>query len=368
VLCNVLWPTREEAVHVPRGNIRLVFCRECGHILNCAFDQSLMQYTQAYENSLHFSPRFQSYAEDLVTRLIERYELHGKDIIDIGCGKGDFLAMICARGDNRGTGFDPSYDPDQMDPEASRRMEIIRDFYSPRYAEYKADLISCRQVLEHIQHPAEFLHNIQKSIGDRKDTAVFFEVPNVLYTVRDLGIWDIIYEHCSYFSGLSLSKLFSLCGFTVCELSDLYEGQFLGIDALPGNQRISHAVKNPVSLAEMSEHVTRFAERYREKVAHWKQAMEDFASSKKRVVVWGSDSKGVTFLNTFSSQKVVEYIVDINPRKQGMYVSGSGQKVVAPEFLMEYKPDIVICMNSIYRNEIEEYLGKLGVRTTVTLA
>lgn len=368
MLCNVLWPTREEAVHVPRGNIRLVFCRECGHILNCAFDQSLMQYTQAYENSLHFSPRFQSYAEDLVTRLIERYELHGKDIIDIGCGKGDFLAMICARGDNRGTGFDPSYDPDQMDPEASRRMEIIRDFYSPRYAEYKADLISCRQVLEHIQHPAEFLHNIQKSIGDRKDTAVFFEVPNVLYTVRDLGIWDIIYEHCSYFSGLSLSKLFSLCGFTVCELSDLYEGQFLGIDALPGQHGSNHPANSPLSLAEMSAYVNRFAEMHRQKVAQWRQTIAGFTSSKKRVAVWGSGSKGVTFLNTFNSEKVVEYIVDINPRKQGMHVSGSGQRVVAPEFLRRYTPDAVIIMNPIYLSEVQEQLKDLGLFPNVLTA
>ena len=74
-----------------------------------------MEYTQSYENSLHFSPGFQKFAADLADRLITRYNLRGKDVIDIGCGKGDFLKLICARGGNRGVGFDPSYVPDPAD-------------------------------------------------------------------------------------------------------------------------------------------------------------------------------------------------------------------------------------------------------------
>ena len=55
VHCNVLWPTREGALAAPRGDVQLAFCKECGHVFNTAFDPSLMEYTQLYENSLHFS-------------------------------------------------------------------------------------------------------------------------------------------------------------------------------------------------------------------------------------------------------------------------------------------------------------------------
>ena len=64
--------------------------------------------------------------------------------------------------------------------------------------------------------------------GERMNTIVFFEMPNVMYTLKDLGIWDLIYEHCSYFSVPSLREVFRACGFTVKELHELYEGQFLG--------------------------------------------------------------------------------------------------------------------------------------------
>jgi len=78
VHCNVLLATASEALNVPRGDMQLGFCAACGHLYNYAFSPDLMTYTQAYENSLHFSPRFERYAEELATRLIERYNLHGK--------------------------------------------------------------------------------------------------------------------------------------------------------------------------------------------------------------------------------------------------------------------------------------------------
>ncbi len=57
----------------------------------------------------------------------------------------------------------------------------------------------------------------------------------------------------------------------------------------------------------------------------------------------------------------IEYAVDINPFKQGMYLAGTGQKVVGPEFLKEYRPDAVIAMNPIYCEEIQRELDALGV-------
>ena len=109
VFCNNLWAGREEAVACPRGDIELLFCRECGYIWNTAFDASRLEYTGSYDNSLHFSERFRGYAGSLAQRLIDRYDLRGKEIIEIGCGKGDFLVMLCRMGGNRGFGFDRSY-------------------------------------------------------------------------------------------------------------------------------------------------------------------------------------------------------------------------------------------------------------------
>jgi hypothetical protein len=55
-------------------------------------------------------------------------------------------------------------------------------------------------------------------------------------------------------------------------------------------------------------------------------------------------------------------VVDINPHKHGTYLPGGGQQIVAPQTLREYRPDVVIAMNPVYREEIAADLGRLGVR------
>jgi len=362
VHCNVLWPSREEAIQAPRGDIWLGLCRACGHIFNLAFNPALVEYTLAYENSLHFSPKFQAYARSLAARLIERYDLHGKDIIEIGCGKGDFLMLLCELGGNRGVGFDPGYAPDPGADRGTGQVTLIRDFYSERYADCRADLICCRHVLEHIPFPRDFLSSVRRSIGNRLNTVVFLEVPNALFTLRDLGVWDLIYEHCSYFCSCSLSRLFTLCGFDVCDLTEAYAGQFLCVEALPGGGGSTGSIDIPGDdLIEILSGATVFADRYRNKVETWKCRLKRMAQTKQRSVVWGAGSKGVTFLNTLEVQDQVECVVDINPRKHGMYIAGTGQSIVPPEFLRDYQPEVIIVMNPIYTDEIRLLTESLGL-------
>jgi SAM-dependent methyltransferase len=363
VFCNVLWPTREEAIRAPKGDLRLGFCGTCGHVFNVAFNPALIEYTQHYENSLHFSPRFRSYAESLAARLIERYDLHGKDIIEIGCGQGEFLSLLCHMGGNRGIGFDPSYVPELIPGDKATRITFIQDVYSERYANYEADFVCCRQVLEHIQSPRDFLMGVRHAIGNRFGTAVLFEVPNALFTLRDLGIWDLIYEHPSYYGASSLSRLFTSCGFDIQDLYETYAGQFLCVEAVPGKDLVGHTRDSWENLEEVVYHGATFADRYRNKVQEWQRYLEGAADADQRAVVWGSGSKGVTFVNILKAQDQIEYMVDINPRKQGMYVPGTGQRIVPPQFLSDYQPDVVIIANPIYQTEIQKLVENLGLTT-----
>lgn len=361
--CNLLWLRKKDANQAPRGDIKLGFCRNCGHIFNIVFRPELMEYTQAYENSLHFSPCFQKYAESLAVYLVDKYDLHDKDIIEIGCGKGDFLRLLCELGENRGVGFDPTYDPEQnVNKKTKAQTTFIQDFYSEKYSHYKADFICCRQVLEHIQFACEFLWDLRRSIGKRTDILVFFEVPNVLFTLKDLGIWDLIYEHYSYFSPHSLSFLFSSCGFKVNKIRKTYNDQYLNLYALPGKNLNSLNKDLWNNFEELTSSVITFADRYRQKIRAWENKLKKMNQSKKRAVVWGGGSKGVTFLNILKVHHQIEYVVDINPRKQGKYIAGTGQQIVSPEFLRKYKPNVIIVMNPIYRNEIRSIKNRLGLK------
>ena len=229
----MLWADRKRAVDAPRGPLRLSLCPSCGHVYNEAFVPELLDYSPAYENSLHHSPHFSGYAEDLARSLVERYALRGRFVVDVGCGRGDFLALVCRLGGNRGRGYDRSCPPDAAAIAEGLDVTFVAEFFSPTIALPPIDLLCCRQVLEHIADPAAFLAEIVASPAVTGDTILFFEVPNAAYTFEDDGIWDLIYEHCSYFTASSLVALFERCGLEVIATRKLYSGQYLGIEARP---------------------------------------------------------------------------------------------------------------------------------------
>jgi len=357
----LLMPGRAEAIEYPRGALRLAFCPLCGMITNVSFDSRLHEYSPRYEETQHFSSRFCRFAEELAGRLVDDYGIRDKDILEIGCGKGEFLATLCEMGENRGIGIDPAAVPERVAPDASSRVRFIRDLYSPKYSHLSANLICCRHTLEHIRPVRDFVHSIRQSIDERPDTLVFFEVPDVTRVLRERAFWDLYYEHCSYFSLGSLVRLFRSCRFEVLEARRDFDDQYIWIMARPCRQESDSRLEADGDLTELSRDVQQFEDTCSTQIQQWRQRIRDLATDGRRPVVWGGGSKCVSFLTTLDVGDAIEYVVDINPYKQGEYVPGTGQKVVAPEFLREYRPEAVVVMNPIYCNEIRRCLETLGI-------
>jgi SAM-dependent methyltransferase len=364
VHCNLLLDRREEALQVARGDINLTLCKSCGHVFNASFDPTLMEYSGSYENSLHYSDRFREYTEWLANQLIERYCLYEKTIAEIGCGQGDFLRLICNMGRNTGIGYDPSYREDAGGAENNHGVRIVKEFYSDRLSDVQADFIICRHVLEHIYDPQKFLSMINSTVEDHEHTQIFFEVPSLFWTLRDLSIWDIIYEHYSYFSSYSLSRLFAGCGFSVHGVYETYEKQFLCIEASKSAKNNGHINLADNSIQELVNYTDTFKQKFQDKITESRRLLEESERDNKRVVLWGAGSKGVTFMNMLNVKDRISYVVDINPRKHGKYIAGTGQEIVSPESLRDYNPDYIIVMNPIYLNEIKDYVNnQLGLNS-----
>jgi hypothetical protein len=365
--CNLLWPTPEAAQGAPRGDISLGFCAHCGYISNLCFDAGLTQHGRRYDRALYFSPCFQQYANSLARKLVERYELTGKDAIEIGSGKGEFLAMLCKLGANRGTGFDPDYTPPARRP--VKGVTFIQDSFSERYAHYRADIICCRFFLERVPQPANFMAQIRRAIGSRQTTAVFFEVPNVLFTLRQVAIWDFSYEHYSYFSPRSLVHLFSRAGFSLVALEESFGGRFLTIEALPEANGLGLINDDDEEQDRLVEGLEAFAGQYWQKIAIWQQRLQRMAARKQRAVVWGTGRRVGTFLNALQAgNSLIKYAVDENPARIDQYVAGTAQRIVPPEFLKEYRPQTIIALNSNQRNQIRQQCRALGLTPLIMIA
>jgi len=361
VLCNELLPTRDEALGAATAGIRLGCCPACGMVFNVAFDEGRIDYSQAYENSLHFSERFQDYARRLAESLIERHDLRNREVLEIGCGKGEFLQMICELGNNRGTGIDASFEGElERD-----RIRVIREPFSKIHRDLSADLVCCRHVLEHIPAPRPFLEQVRTVAAARAGTGVFFEVPNGLWTLRDLGIWDVIYEHCSYFTAPALERLFREAGFEVRETAEAFGGQFLCLHASAGAAGTVPDGGQDPRVTEVAALARELGRHHLERTEAWNERLRGWLASERRIAIWGAGSKGVTFLNTLEAGSGISCAVDINPRKHGRFVPGTGQEVVPPERVAESGVDVVLVMNPLYADEIRASLASLGCRPAV---
>ena len=230
---RLIW-SRDEAMQFQNGEMDLAHCPACGFIFNLSYHPELQDYSAEYESTQAYSPTFNTFAYRLAQNLIERYDLRGKKIIEIGSGQGEFLSLLCELGENQGTGFDPAYESSRLVVKNSDRVEIIPDYYSEKYSGYKADFVCCKMTLEHIRDVANFISQVRRSIGDQHDVTVFFQVPDVDRILDEISFWDIYYEHCSYFTKGSLGGLFRRQGFNVNALWRDYGDQYLMIDARPG--------------------------------------------------------------------------------------------------------------------------------------
>jgi len=358
----LLMSSKEEAKRYPTSDLQLGFCSNCGFITNLRFDPGLHNYNSRYEETQAFSAHFNAFAKSLAQKIIDKYDIHKKTILEIGCGKGEFLALMCRLGNNKGIGIDPAYVPERNPDKTGSQIEFIQDFYSTKYSHLQADVICCRHTLEHIAPTLDFMQMIRKTIKNRPDTLIFFELPDVTRVLQEGAFWDIYYEHCSYFSTGSLSRLFDISGFYSDDLYLDYDDQYLIITAYPSYDSTCINGGSDNDIDKSKQAVNEFRQKCSQKIDYWLKTIRKFAREGQKTVMWGSGSKAVAFLTTLKLNKGIEYIVDINPYRHGKFLPGTGHEIVAPKFLKQYKPDKIIVMNPVYCNEIQQELDGLNVK------
>jgi SAM-dependent methyltransferase len=359
--------TREQALAFPRGTLRLGLCPGCGFISNTAYDPTLQDYAVDYEETQGYSPIFRAFSRELAARWTDRYGLRDRTVLEIGHGKGEFLADMIEAGAGSAIGIDPSYDG-RLEGPAAERITFINDYYTEAYAHLKADAIICRHTLEHIGPVGELLTTVTKSLVRRPDTPVLFELPDVLRVLREVAFWDIYYEHCSYFTPGSLARAYRHAGLEVLDLALEYDDQYILVEGRParGVRLPAHPLEEDVE--EVADAVRSFRSRFADIRRGWVERLGAARADGRRVVIWGAGSKGVSFLTTLGVEREIAYAVDINPHKHDKFMAATGQQVVAPEFLREYRPDLVIVMNPIYLDEIGAQLAAMDLRPELVAA
>lgn len=355
VLCNQLWSDAEAAASAPRGQVHLVRCDACAMVWNAEFVPERMIYAPGYENALHFSPKFRAFSEALATGLIDRHDLIGKNIIEIGCGDGHMLDLMVKHGAATATGFDPSMKGIESSFTLRNGVQIVPEYFRSEQLDRPFDAILCRHVLEHLEAPMSLLRDMRRAIGDR-DAVVYFEVPNAGWMFDSVSMWDVIYEHVGYWTTPAVSTAFRRAGFEVVSAQAGFEDQFLMVEARPTEPRPDYTAPGSETVAAVSDTFSTLAHGALDK---WRKKL---AALDGQAVVWGAGSKGITFTNVLGEQGAcIAALIDLNPRKHDLNAPGTALPVVSPDNLTAISPQLVLISNAAYEAEIMAQVRGMGL-------
>ncbi len=241
----------------------------------------------------------------------------------------------------------------------------------------RASLVLGNNVLAQVPDLNDFVSGVQILLRD-EGTATF-EFPHLLRLVEELQYDTIYHEHFSYFSFATIGEIFGHHGLDVYDVEELWtHGGSLRVYAQ--HEGGPHAPTAAVAdlLAREDAEGLRSAERYTrfaEDVKESKRALLDLLirlrREGKRVAGYGAPGKGNTLLNYCGIRTdLVDFTVDRNPYKHGLYTPGTHIPIHPPEHIAEARPDYLLVLPWNLVEEISaqlEYVAEWGAKLIVPI-
>jgi SAM-dependent methyltransferase len=244
--------------------------------------------------------------------------------------------------------------------------------------ESAADLLLGNNVLAHVPDLNDFVAGMKVLL--KPGGVITMEFPHLMRLIED-NQWDTIYhEHFSYFSFLTVSRVFAAHGLRLFDVEEL--------PTHGGSLRI-YGCHEPDAEKPESQAASELREReraagyevldtylgYGRRVEADKRQILGFLIGLReqglRVVGYGAPAKGNTLLNYCGVRRdFIDYTCDLNPHKQGHFLPGSHIPIRSPEAIREDRPDVVMILPWNLKDEIIEQLsfirewgGRFAART-----
>lgn len=231
----------------------------------------------------------------------------------------------------------------------------------------QADLIVGNNVLAQVPDVNDFVKGTKILL--KPQGVVTMEFPHLMRLMEENQFDTIYHEHFSYFSFLTVEKIFAAHGLTIFDVEELpTHGGSLRIYARH-TQDTSKQVGPRVAELREREIASGFTrlERYfsfGDQVIETKRKLLDFLIQVKReghsVAGYGAPGKGNTLLNYCGIRTdFLEYTVDRNPYKQGKFLPGTHIPIFSPSKIEETKPDYVMILPWNFKDEVMSQMAHI---------
>ena len=315
--------------------------------------------------------RHEEYARLLTA--MQEHHIHGRRIVEVGCGRGEFLRMwqnlaedpegaaALARDQARdplsgqpnaaplhlvGLEHKPSL-VEEANAVADKKYRVYEGFATGdvRYPEGPFDAFVQFNFLEHQPDPCDMLRNIGRNL--KPQALGLITVPSFEYILRYNGYYELLRDHIANYTEFTLQKLLQDCGF-----------ELLSMDLV--NRDTIEAIVRKADSDELSElhysgrliDVSALRDSYDRLSASVNAHIDHLSESHRTMAIWGASHQGFTLAATTKLGGRVEYIIDSAPFKQGRFSPASHIPIVAPDYAVAHPVDEILIVAPGYTDEI----------------
>ena len=229
----------------------------------------------------------------------------------------------------------------------------------------KPKLMIANNVLAHVPDLHDFIKGFSILIHD--EGVITFEFPHLLNLIKNSQFDTIYHEHYSYLSVSALTPLFAQYGLKIFDIEKLltHGGSLrLYVAKNSSSWRVHDSVQKIIE--EESQYDPRKKEVYGALQENTKKIKADLLSTLKKykrdglkISAYGAAAKGVTLLNYCEiNSDLIDYVVDLNPNKQGRFIPGSLIPIVDSKMLDTNSPDVLLILPWNLTNEIKSQLSE----------
>ena len=327
---------------------------------------------EIYEDYFYFSSYSDSWlkhASDYVEKMVDEYGINRESfVVEIASNDG-YLLQYFQEKEIPVLGVEPSENVAKVSIEKGIPTEKVFFGYDTA-GELKskygaADLILGNNVLAHVPKINDFVSGLKKMLSEKG--IMTFEFPHLMQLVENNQFDTIYHEHFSYFSLFIVKKIFAKHGLKLFHVEELKShGGSIRIFICHEENRdiiVHDSLTNLLNTEEKKgygdlELYTSFDEQVKETKREILKLLIGLKEKGKTVVGYGAPGKGNTLLNYCGIRKdFLDYTVDRNPVKHGMYLPGSLIPVHSPEKIRETEPDYVFILPWNLKKEIMDQMS-----------
>jgi len=369
---------KELGIDETRYPLDLYFCEKCfhiqlGHVVN---PKILYQknYTYVSATSAYFVNHLKSYAANMV----KRFNLQsGSLVIDIGSNDGTTLSFFKSAG-MKVLGIDPAKD---IALKATKEgIETIGNFFSYSLAcELKRKYGPCKYITSHnacahIDDLLDVMKGVEYWLDD--DGVFVIEVGYFVDVYQNIWFDTIYHEHVDYHTVAPFEKLFSRVDMELIDVQRIDpQGGSIRVVAQKRagkHKRLSSVDKLIALEIKLGLDKHEVLQEFDKKISFVKEKLQKLLQALKKdgkiIAGFGAPTKATTLMAHFGlDENILDFIVDDNPLKQGLYTPITHIPVLSTKALYERKPDYVLIlawnfaepimkMHKRYANEIGSFI------------